>query len=477
MDDRAALAVTAGAAAAAWFGAGAVLGRSVAVVLAVAAAATLTRRRRLVVAVAATFVVGAVAGRAEWAWQAHQPGELGPYTGWAEVVIEAGGEASSPRIVVEVGGDRFEIWLRGRAAAARARQWSAGDRVMVAGDRRALPVERQRRVAWQHVVGVFDADWLGDRVGGNRLWIATNRLRDLVRTGAAHLPGDDAALLRGLVIGDDADQPAAMIERFRASGLSHLTAVSGQNVALVVAAASPALRRLRTWWRWAATVALIGWFVVLTRMEPSVLRAGAMASLAATSFAAGRSHRPRRLVMTAVVALLLIDPLLVTSVGFVLSVGATAGLVLWAGPLQRRLRVLGPLATPLAVTLAAQLGVAAPSLLVFGRLSFVGVFVNLAAVPVAGFVMLYGLPAVLVAGLFPAIAAPLLLPAWLGVRVVDRLAAFGAAVEPHGSAAVAAWVGLGAGGLAVAVASRHNGGDDGAAVPRRRRVDPAQHRR
>jgi competence protein ComEC len=44
------------------------------------------------------------------------------------------------------------------------------------------------------------------------------------------MPPDDAALFRGLVVGDDRAQSDAMIERFRASGLSHLTAVSGQNV-------------------------------------------------------------------------------------------------------------------------------------------------------------------------------------------------------------------------------------------------------
>ena len=67
-----------------------------------------------------------------------------------------------------------------------------------------------------------------------------------------------------------------MVEQFRASGLSHLTAVSGQNVAFLLAAAAPLLRRLRPWTRWTATVALIGWFMSVTRFEPSVLRAGAM---------------------------------------------------------------------------------------------------------------------------------------------------------------------------------------------------------
>ena len=200
---------------------------------------------------------------------------------------------------------------------------------------------------------------------------------------------------RGLVVGDDQDQPPAMVERFRASGLAHLTAVSGQNVAFVLAAAGPLLRRSRPLSRWMLTLGLIGWFVLLTRAEPSVMRAGTMAALSATAFLLGRQREPVRLLALAVAGLLLLDPLLAWSVGFWLSVGATAGVTAIGPWLAPRLGALGPLALPVAVTVGAQLGVALPSLLVFGRLSLVGTVANLVAVPVAGLVMLYGLPACL----------------------------------------------------------------------------------
>ena len=99
-----------------------------------------------------------------------------------------------------------------------------------------------------------------------------------------------------------------------------------------------------------------------------MLRAGAMAALGATAFALGRQREPLRLLAVAVVGLLLLDPLLAWSVGFWLSVGATAGVTGVGPPLARRLHRLGPLAMPVAVTLGAQVGVAVPSLLVFGRL-------------------------------------------------------------------------------------------------------------
>ena len=121
-------------------------------------------------------------------------------------------------------------------------------------------------------------------------------------------------------------------------------------------------------------------------------------------------------------ALLFVDPLLAWSVGFWLSVGATAGVVIGAVHLAPRLARLGPLALPAAVTLGAQCGVAVPSLLVFGRLSVTGTVANLVAVPVAGLVMLYGLPACLVAGVVPAVGVPVMAPVGWGVWWVDAVA-------------------------------------------------------
>ena len=251
-----------------------------------------------------------------------------------------------------------------------------------------------------------------------------------------------------------------MIVRFRASGLSHLTAVSGQNVAFVLAAAGPLLRVLRPWWRWAVTLALIGWFVSLTRFEPSIVRAGAMAMLSATAFVLGRERSPARLLAVAVVVLLLVDPLLVGSVGFWLSVGATAG-VATVGPwLAARLGWLGPMALPVGVTLGAQVGVVVPAVLVFGRLPLVSVPANLLAVPVAGFVMLYGLPAGLVAGWVPAVAPVVMFPCRVGVRWVDTVAVLGERLEPSGAAVWVGWTVLVA---LVAVIAAMNRGRHGSA--------------
>jgi competence protein ComEC len=401
----------------------------------------------------ATTVVGVAivlavfgAWRGESAWEGLAPDRLGPHTGWVRVVDDPQPGRGSTRVIVEVDGERFETWTRGRARQLRVREWRGGQRVLLSGERRALRPDRRVRVAWQHVVGELRIDWISDVDAGSGVARASNRVRAAIERGAARLPSADGALFRGLVVGDDRDQPREMIERFRASGLSHLTAVSGQNVAFVLAACGPVLGRMRPWWRWAATVGVVAWFVSLTRFEPSIVRAGVMAGLSATAVVTGRERSPTRMLAVAVLGLVAIDPLLVWSVGFWLSVGATAG-VSSAGPwLAERLPGPGWVTLPVGVTLGAQVGVALPILVVFGRLPLVSVPANLLAVPVAGAVMLYGLPAGLVAGwsgeAAPWLAEAAMAPSRVGVRWVDTVAALGARLEPEPPLVWVGWAGL-----------------------------------
>jgi competence protein ComEC len=432
-------------------------GTGAAVVVATIVSLAVTTRSWLVVAIAAALAAAgwslgagcvlaalAAAGvvRADVAWSDLNPHQLGAFAGWATVVSEPEQAAGGARVLLDVDGQRYETWVRGRVHRHRVDDWRAGDRVLVDATRRPLSASRSRRVAWQHVVGRLDVEWFGDVAAGSRASNASNRVRALIASGAGALAADRAALTRGLVIGDDRDEPPAMVERFRAAGLSHLTAVSGQNVALLLAAAGPLLRRARPPTRWVVTIGLIAWFVVLTRAEPSVLRAGTMAAASATAFVLGRQAEPLRLLALAVIALLFVDPLLAWSVGFWLSVGATAGVTIGATALAPRLGRLGPLALPVGVTVGAQAGVAIPSLVVFGRLSLSGTLANLVAVPVAGLVMLLGLPACLLAGALPVLAPVVMAPIGWGVWWIDAVATVAAAVEPPAPWSWLGWLGV-----------------------------------
>lgn len=392
-------------------------------------------------AVVLLCVVGGLAGMtlSNQTWRGVAPDNLGPYQGWTCLVTDPTPQNGAMAVILEIEGERFQTWARG-SSRRRISTHLAGECVQISGSRRALDGVNGRRAAIRHVVGRFDIDTIGDWGEGTALDRASNRVRRLFGVGASELGPPDDALFAGLVIGDDRNEPVEMIQQFRGSGLSHLTAVSGQNVGFVLAAASPLLRRLRPWARWLCTLGLIGWFVALTRFEPSVLRAGVMGCIAATGFVLGRERPPTRVLALAVGLLVLIDPLLVWSVGFWLSVGATAGVALLGTPLAEF--IPGPkwLAVPAAVTLGAQAGVAPVSLLVFGTLPVVSVPANLLAVPIAGLVMLYGLPAGLLAGACGGLIASVVqIPSALGTRWVATVAALGSRLEPPAPFAAIGW--------------------------------------
>jgi competence protein ComEC len=257
---------------------------------------------------------------------------------------------------------------------------------------------------------------------------AANRIRRSLVRGVERMPRSHQSLFTGLVIGDDRNQSPEMLQRFRASGLSHLCAVSGQNVAYLLIVASPLLKRRSKWLRWWLTILLLVWFVVLTRAEPSVLRAALMAAMVASNAALKSPANARVVLSRAVVFLLLIDPMLAWSVGFALSVGATAGLAWLSAGIGRLVGSRGVL----AATLAAQLGTAPISLIVFGFVPVVSLVANPLAIPVAGLVMTIGLPVALLAS-----AVPVLVPvvSWLlviPVAWVDGVSSIAAHVSPRG---------------------------------------------
>lgn len=403
--------------------------RNIMLGFAVALACVTLSTLRLVVPLCVLFVVvGSVLSARSW--QQVQPQLLGRYSGLARLMSDPTPRAGVLQTVFEIGGQRYETWARG-SPRRRLTDLLAGEYVWVTGDLVALTGTGAHRAAIRHVVGRFDPDAIGDVSPGSPFDRASNRVRRLLAKSALALRPPEDALFAGLVIGDDRYEPPEMIQQFRSSGMSHLTAVSGQNVAFVLAAAAPLLRRLRAWWRWLATVGLIIWFVALTRFEPSVLRAGCMAAISATGYLLGRERPPSRILPLAIGILVLIDPLLVWSVGFWLSVGATGGVAIVAPRLASL--IPGPqwARDPVAVTIGAQIGVAPVSLLVFGSLPIVSIPANLLAVPVAGFVMLYGLPAGILAGALPGWAGSLVqLPSSIGTRWVATVAALASRIEP-----------------------------------------------
>lgn len=249
-------------------------------------------------------------------------------------------------------------------------------------------------------------------------------IRSAFLEASSGLPDPGGGLLPGLAIGDTSRVPEPLDAAMKASSLSHLTAVSGANCAIVVGAVlaitallgAPLPARIG-----AAAVALLG-FVVLVTPEPSVLRAAVMAGLALGAVALGRPALGVPVLCAAVLVLLIADPWLSRSYGFALSALATAGLLLLAGPLASALtRVLpGWLATVLSVPLAAQLACQPVILLLDPSLPLYGVPANLLAAPGAPIATVLGLIACLLAGVAPPLGAAV---AWLGWLPASWIAA------------------------------------------------------
>lgn len=365
--------------------------------------------------------------RARWEWTRIHDVPIGRYTGLATLVGDPENRGVGVGVVFRIEGWRYEAVFFG-PDAWRVRDRMQGESVLISADRRAWNRGASRHKLVRHVSGRLDDVVLGgDWTQGSALTRATNRLRRLIAHGASVLPAAEGSLLVGLVIGDDRSQPRAMRQSFRDAGLSHLTAVSGQNIAFVLAVFAPIVTRLGPRGRLLSTLAVITAFTLMTRAEPSVLRAAAMAGLTAVVFAAGRRVGAGATLAVSSAVLLVVDPFLAWSVGFWLSFWATAGLVVLSprllSILERR-RCPRIVALPLAASASAQLATAPVLALVFGWPSPWGLVANMLAVPVAGVVMLAGLPLCIAAGLVGGPIATLLAsPLLLGVRYVWWVAA------------------------------------------------------
>ncbi|MEM7288735.1 MAG: ComEC/Rec2 family competence protein, partial [Actinomycetota bacterium] len=249
-----------------------------------------------------------------------------------------------------------------------------------------------------------------------------------LHSGAAGLGERRRILFTGLVYGDDRGQDAGVEADFRQAGLTHLLAVSGQNVAYVLTLLRPLLERLALRSRWVVTMAALVVFATMTRFEPSVLRATMMAAIAVTATTAGRATSTVRNLALAVTALLVIDPLLAETAAFRLSVAASTGIAVFEGPIRGALRGPRPIRSAFAVTLAAQLAVAPVLMSMFGPMSVISLPANMLAGPVAGAVMAWGMTAGVVAGILPLTADPIHVVTRVLLITLETIASTAAAV-------------------------------------------------
>jgi competence protein ComEC len=207
--------------------------------------------------------------------------------------------------------------------------------------------------------------------------------------------GAERTLVPALVVGDDRDMPAEVTADFQVTGLTHLLAVSGTNLTLVVGFLLILARWVGIRARGLVVVGILGvaGFVLLARTEPSVVRAAAMGSVALIGMSSGGRERGVRALGVAVWVLLLLDPWMALSIGFALSALATAGILFIAPPCRDALQRWLPqwLAEAVAVPLAAQLACTPLVAAISDQVSLVAVVANMLVAPAVGPATVLGL--------------------------------------------------------------------------------------
>jgi competence protein ComEC len=254
-------------------------------------------------------------------------------------------------------------------------------------------------------------------VGEQRGWIGQVHRRTDVALGYGLRPRE-AAVVRGMVLGDRSLMPEELQKSFQRSGITHVLAISGQHVvilagviyfAISIFAIPPAIRV-------GLTMGLLWVYILIAGAPPSAIRAGVVATFVLAAPLLGRQVSPLHFMSTMLAFVLAYNPQLVYNAGFQLSVAAVFGILLLTKPLKSLVEhsLLRPFAKPprqlsnlISVSLAAQLATSPIVAATFDRVSIVGVLTNLVAVPLSGPILILGLLASLAGNLYPLLAYPL----------------------------------------------------------------------
>ncbi|WP_284988995.1 ComEC/Rec2 family competence protein [Arthrobacter sp. efr-133-TYG-120] len=273
------------------------------------------------------------------------------------------------------------------------------------------------------------------------------QLKRQFSSAAEWLQGDAAGLLPGMVTGDTTGLDESLETAMKTTGTTHLTAVSGANCSLILGGLVLLARSFRLARGVAAIVALGGLaaFVMMVGPDASVLRAAVMGAIGLTALSGGRQGRSLGFLCLAVTGLLTLDPSLGTSVGFLLSVLATLGIVLLARPIASWAPSWVPswLASAVAVPLAAQLLCSPVIVALQPQFSSYSLLTNIAVAPFVAPVTILGTIAVPLVPLLPWLAIVPIAVAGASAGMVAAIARFFAGLPgaslpwPEGPAGIA----------------------------------------
>jgi competence protein ComEC len=296
-----------------------------------------------------------------------------------------------------------------------------GDRVRVDGEISRPQIgedgfDYEKYLATKRISALIEATSVVP-VGEEQGWIGQVHRRTDVALGYGLRPRE-AAVVRGMVLGDRSLMPESLEKAFQRSGITHVLAISGQHVAILAAVTYYAIRNVTIppAIRALVTLGLMWVYIIIAGAPPSAIRAGVVATFVLAAPLLGRQVSPLHFMTTMLALVLAYNPQLIYSTGFQLSVAAVFGILLLTKPLRSLLErtLLRPLKSPpaqlsnlISVSLAAQLATSPIVAATFDEVSVVGVFANLIAVPLSGPILILGLLGSLAGNINPLLAYPL----------------------------------------------------------------------
>ena len=295
-------------------------------------------------------------------------------------------------VTLKIDDNNFYVRVPIRVLSSTKTNVIPGDKILVKGD---LIQSSEKRVA--AILIASENVELYSQAHAYKKFLAAIRAK--YRQELAKFGDEAGALIPGMIIGDTTLQTSGFTDQMKRAGLSHLTAVSGANFAIVSSLVFYLFRRVipRIIPRVIVTAGFLTLFLLLVRPSPSVLRAGVMAAVILAARASGNSQNSIAALATAISVLLLVDPFQALDPGFILSVLATSGLLFIAPHLSRRFARHMPdsVAEMVAVPCAATIACTPYILVLSGEVSALSIFFNVVVAPVVAPITILGFLALL----------------------------------------------------------------------------------
>lgn len=230
--------------------------------------------------------------------------------------------------------------------------------------------------------------------GEESLWYFPARLRRSLETMMDdYFPEDTAPFARALLLGDKTELAYEHELDFRLTGVSHIVSVSGLHMSILFAL----VYRIGGKRRWLTTllgIPALLLFAAMAGFTPSVTRAALMQMIMILALLLRREYDPPTALACAVVVMLGMNPLVVASVGFQMSVASVAGIYLFYGRLMKRFcavlntagktvkaRIAKAAASSFSVSLSATVLTVPLAACYFGTVSLVSLIANFLVVP------------------------------------------------------------------------------------------------